>query len=190
MKHYIKHLSITLIFILSFSYCNAQKKYTAGIVTANKKTYAVKEIESMVSLTNTSNSYTNEGMGKHYHGMFKGKVYPDMIGTTIDENKLKTILREEVGSSNIVSMAKDYRNKLTMIFTFSLEGKPLEVTFFTNNNTLITPAMFERIKARIKQEIHASFNETIRPGFTKPFYRDYDFIKYDVDYYYNKLVVN
>jgi hypothetical protein len=160
------------------------------MVTANKKTYAVKEIENMVSVANISNRYTNEGMGKHYHGKFKGKLYPEMIGTTIDENKLKSILRDEIGSNNTTKLAMDYKNYLVIHFTFSLEGKVLETAFLTNNSTLITPAMFERIETRIKQEIHASFNETIRPGFTKPFYRDYDFIQHDVHYNYNKLVIN
>jgi hypothetical protein len=50
--------------------------------------------------------------------------------------------------------------------------------------------MFERIEGRIKSEIHATFKETIRPGFDRPFYRYYDFINHYVDYYYNKIAEN
>jgi len=192
MKHSIKKIAIALIATLSLSYCHAQKKYTNGMINANKKTYAVKEMPSgkNVSITSIANKYTNEGMSKHFHGKFQGKVYPEMIGTTIDENKLKAILMEEIGAANMVKMAQDYRNFLTIHLTFSLDGIPLEVAFFTNNNTLITPQVFEKIEARIKDEIHATFKETVRPGFDRPFYRYYDFIRYDVDYYYNKIVEN
>jgi hypothetical protein len=163
------------------------------MVTANKKTYAVKLIgtsSNTVLLTNIANRYTNEGLAESYQGTFKGKIYSEMIGTKINEDKMKAILREEIGANNISILSKDYRNFISAYITFSIDGKVLEVSFSTTNNTLVDSKMIERIETRIKKEIYATFNETIRPGFTKPFYQDFKFIRYDAYYYFNKLVIN
>lgn len=176
-----------------YSSCKAQNRYKAATVHGKNSIYKVQRFSSNTgnfALHNTGNKYSNTRMITN--SGYQGKLYyTDMIGTEIDKHLLYDILRNVAGGNNINKMAKNTQNILTIFITFSTTGNVLDVSFLTDENTLITPEMFEQIETQIKEKIHAKFNERPDPNFgNKAPYSTYNIIKYSIDIRYSDMIIN
>ena len=142
--------------------CFAQTRLLAGEVKSNNKTFIVHKIkpmlsdtEKIISVYSKSNKYNN---GIPYSKAEKDPRFLPMNQVTdmhVNVDEIKPLVYGVLGDK--IRRLKQNKESIEFDLIFKPNGEIVDMTFFLNENTLISAQEIEEIDTQLRNKIKATF---------------------------------
>lgn len=147
-------LSQILFMICITTSCIAQKKIadikSNSIISAGNKNYIVKTMSGGIRIENQSNRFINL---KQTSPNLPNHIVLENYYKKIDVNQLTAICAKIISLSELEKMANVKNAGLQIDIKSNLKGDPIDVLFFTEENSSLTIKQLAEIETLIKESV-------------------------------------